>query len=403
MYAAAASIVAACMDDPKVAGAVQEPLWFSTQETDLGYQFKARSPSAAGYDWYLVSRDRDPQYLGSTRAGEPIAEFTLAKAELPAGEYWLEASLGAEHPGALGPDRDTATADQAEVALLATTDVGVIPAASACPASAETIHINMDNEDNRPASNLSGWVGGTTLDSNKNTNFLFCRVSGTSFASLASFSSSSTNYAVLRLGFDCPPGSVPFSRSFDNEDGGTLNSSSGNISPNTVSDNTNMMFCLFRGDGAVISKLPALGFSYGVFAAPTFSPVAQRGSIFTDDEDDNNANGYNADLSWAAAAQEIVVPGSNTTLFTARAIMCGDKFCSSGESPSSCSADCDVCGNDICRANETAFSCPTDCTVCGDGICSSGESCTSDCDPCAPSLSGLLPPPTCIAAPADGQ
>lgn len=407
---AALCSLAACVDDGLGAGeaptaaaadpaAAVSPPWFSTRETEAGYHLKAQAPSdVVGHDWYLVAPDRAPLYLGASQAGERIVELSLARSQVPAGEFWLEASPHTGDAAPLDSDRDIAALTGGVITQATDTDVGVIPAALSCPASSEFIRISMDNEDSRPASSMSGWTGGITLDSNRNTHFRFCRVAGTSFASLSSSSSNGTNYAVLRLGMHCPPGSVPFSRSFDNEDSGTANSFQGTIFPNTVTNNTNMMFCLFRGDGALISKLPGLGFSYGVFAAPQFSPVAQRGSVFTDDEDDNNANGYVADISWQAAAQAIVVPGSNTTLFTARAVMCGDSLCSSGENVSSCFSDCDVCGNGVCRANENAFSCPPDCVVCGDGICSPGESCTLDCaqDPCL-SSPGVIAPPECIA------
>jgi hypothetical protein len=252
----------------------------------------------------------------------------------------------------------------------------------------------MDNEDSRSASTTSGWVGATLVDGNRNTHFYFCRTNGTSFGSLASSNSASNNYAVLKLGTTCPSGSVPFSRRFDNEDHNNLNDFTGStgvsnlqIAPNMSfrsPSETTLVFCLFKGDGPLVAKLPALPFSYGVFAAQSFQWTSAHGSIFTDDEDDN-ANGYDVDPSWQTAAQQIIVPGGNTILNTARAIECGDNLCSAGENIDNCFADCDVCGNGTCRANEDPFSCPQDCTVCGDGICSGNEdsSWCSDCMSCS--------------------
>jgi hypothetical protein len=62
--------------------------------------------------------------------------------------------------------------------------------------------------------------------------------------------------------------------------------------------------------------------------------------------------------------------------------VCGTGLCESGESSSSCSAECGpVCGNSLCESGESSFSCPDDCGFCGDGLCEFGEefSCQIDC------------------------
>lgn len=199
-------------------------------------------------------------------------------------------------------------------------DVGVIPMADTCPGSTETLRIHMDNEDGQERSTVAGWVGATTVDGSGNTNFVFCRVDGTRFHSLAASNDVHSNYAVLKLGQSCPEGAVEFSRYFDNEDGNNKNSYSGNIFPNVVEKNSTLRFCLFKGDGSTASSFPNLGFEYGVFAAPEFTFTSARGFIHTDDEDNRNANGYEADPAWKWAATAIITEGSNTTLNTARAL-----------------------------------------------------------------------------------
>jgi hypothetical protein len=363
------------------------PIAFSAQESDTTYYFKADTVfigDPQGFDWYLVYQTGGELFLGSTAGDDAHKAFNFAKTYLSAGEYWIKVvEWTKDSYGRLYSLIDTS--DGLLLPLLASTpDVGVIPN-GLCPPFAQTVHMFMDNEDYRTISSVSGWVGGTYLDGNRNTNFVFCRVSGYNFASLASSSSSSSNYAVLRLGASCPPGSVKFSRTFDNEDYRNANSWSGNIAPNTTLDDTKMNFCLFKGDGPVAARLPALGFSYGVFAAPSFLWASLHGTIFTDDEDGGH-NGYDVDSAWQVAAQQIILPGGNTTLYTARAIECNDHICSYGENAANCYADCDTCLNGVCRANENVYNCWQDCARCGDGVCSpneTAESCDFDCgDPC---------------------
>lgn len=371
------------------------PVWASGQESDTRYYIRAEagrplSPwEPVQYSWYLMYQNYSALYIADTEPDDPHIGVDYAKSGLPAGEYWIEVdTLAVDNtsPGCqpYGCYRYfTYESEGFTLPLLASTpDVGVIPNGSSCPTSAPAVHIFMDNEDNRAASGVSGWVGGTVVDGNRNTNFLFCRVSGYNFKSLASYSSNSTNYAVLRLGASCPPGSIPFARYFDNEDYQNTNNWSGNIAPNTnITGDTTLNFCLFKGDGVVANKLPSLGFSYGVFAPSNFLPAAKRGYIFTDDED-NNANGYTVDPAWATTAQAIVTAGGNTTLYTAKAVECNDGLCSYGETPSSCYADCDTCNNGICRANENVYNCWQDCGYCNDGVCSPNEtasSCPEDC------------------------
>ncbi len=128
------------------------------------------------------------------------------------------------------------------------------------------------------------------------------------------------DYAVLKLGAACPPGSVQFSRHFDNEDGTNANFSDGDISPNVSTANTTLYFCMFRaaqlGD-PTIAAFPNLapGFSYGVFGPPDFNRGALAlGTIRTDDEDTDNKNTYSVPAAASVAAQRIIDPDSSATV-----------------------------------------------------------------------------------------
>jgi hypothetical protein len=197
--------------------------------------------------------------------------------------------------------------------LAGTFDVGVIPATRSCPANTEAIVINMDDEDDNNADVAAGWIGATV--SNRNTSFFFCRVNGLLLRPLTTqFTATQFHYAVLKLGSQCPNGSLDFARGFDNEDDANANSFSGNIAPNVSNRNTGLAFCLFRSGTTIMSAFPNLGFSYGVFAASTFSRQLAWGFVHTDDEDNANENSYSANAAWSADAQRIVSAGPNTTL-----------------------------------------------------------------------------------------
>jgi hypothetical protein len=244
----------------------------------------------------------------------------------------------------------------------------------------------MDNEDSNAASSVYGWVGGTVLDGYRNTHFVFCPVNGVGFRDLATYSTGRANYAVLKLSEMCPVGAVEITRYFDNEDNNNKNSSSGTIFPNTWSTKgIELHFCLFKGDGPTQSSMPTLGYKYGVFAGTDFGFTSATGSIYTDDEDNKNANWYSpANASWKPAALQIISEGKNTLLRTALVSypVCSDNVCNGLENETTCPADCDVCGNGSCSATEDVFTCPADCGWCGDSICSWIEdvsSCSVDC------------------------
>ncbi len=182
-------------------------------------------------------------------------------------------------------------------------DIGVIPDTN-CPANSESISIYMDDEDTRNNSRLTGWVGATQ----SSTRFQFCRVNGDMFEPL----SNNEDYAVLKLSDSCPNNSIEFNRYFDNEDSRNNNHFTGNIFPNSVSRNTNLKFCYFKGANSGMDSFPDIGVEYGVFAPRNFSKSLASGTIYTDDEDNNNANGLNT--HGHAAIKAIIYGKANTVL-----------------------------------------------------------------------------------------
>lgn len=202
--------------------------------------------------------------------------------------------------------------------------VGVIPDDDeACPSNSDEITIFMDDEDTDNANSHSGWIGKT--DSSANTKFHFCRVEGhlfRPFSTVSSLSDMKDDYAVLKLGPACPPGSVEFNRFFDNEDSNdNSNSFDGNIAPNESTHNTRLFFCMFRaaqiGD-PTISSFPDLdlGFHYGVFAPADFNHGAiAKGQFRTDEEDKDNSSSYTVPAQASTAAHRIVEEISGGTVF----------------------------------------------------------------------------------------
>lgn len=240
-------------------------------------------------------------------------------------------------PSEPGEDTDDDAADLAHpddgatgvVQLLGTFDVGVIPGAGeVCPAGSDEVIIRMDDEDTGNTSSRNGWVGKTNANEGQaNTRLYFCRVDGTlfrPFSTIADLGNMRDDYAVLKLGTACPPGSVQFSRFFDNEDTSNTNFFAGNIAPNVSAANTRLFFCAFRAaqlNDPTINEFPILGpgFSYGVFGPEDFEHTPDLlahpiGTIRTDDEDTNNGNTYTVPMPAEVAAQRIIDPEPDATL-----------------------------------------------------------------------------------------
>jgi len=258
---------------------------------------------------------------------------TLAAAALPA---CMEEGAGL--PGEMADEAEDAV--PADTTELPTTEysqavgsfpVGVIPGAGeSCPADSGEVIIAMDDEDTTNTSSRSGWIGKTNLnETSKNTRFYFCRVDGNKFkpfSKINKLDNEHDDYAVLKLGDACPPGSVQLKRHFDNEDTNNGNFSDGSIAPNVSTQNTDLYFCIFRAaqlDDDTISEFPSLGagFSYGVFGPPDFlhsttepANAHPLGTIRTDDEDNDNDNDYEIAANASNAAQRIIDPDNSATV-----------------------------------------------------------------------------------------
>lgn len=232
---------------------------------------------------------------------------------------------GAEAPEAAPPP--TPAGDATEVgsfarAVIGPNDVGVIaPAGMNCPN--EHIMVALENEREGNWNEKEGWLGATQQD-RAWTRFHLCRVDGRNFRRVRG-TSTTQNYAVVKLGASCPAGSVDFERYFDNEDrprgcpswpwacGVGKPATIGDFAPSSYSaNNLHLRFCLFRaaltGD---TRPLPAIGIPYGVFAAPGFPGAIASGWVHTDDEDDDNANRLLGD---AVGSSGFLTAGGNTTL-----------------------------------------------------------------------------------------
>lgn len=201
--------------------------------------------------------------------------------------------------------------------------VGIIPhTANVCPSGAAALSIYTDDEDgsNDNDNTRYGWIGAT--ESGGNTRFHFCKVCANRFKPLSTSADYVHHYAVLKLSANCPAGSVEFSKNIDNEDTRNQNSHTGDISPNTQNSySTHLRFCLFRGGGTTMSGFPNLGVPYGVFAGNDFHSayiIPDRGGVYTDDQDGDNANTYSCPSGDCADAQRIVSSGADTWFHMAR-------------------------------------------------------------------------------------
>lgn len=131
--------------------------------------------------------------------------------------------------------------------------------------------------------------------------------------------------------------------------------------------------------------------------------VAHRYIVFAYDTSGNFASGALAELTTAARCGDNVCGFGETPDSCSQDCeapprsVCGNTRCEAGETPQNCSADCIApsetqCGNRICEIGETGMNCPADCAAtvvaaCGNNVCEAPEtqqSCPADCAPPPP-------------------
>lgn len=228
-------------------------------------------------------------------------------------------------PHDLAEVRDLAEAPPPAIvqARIGPSDVGVLaPAGMNCPD--EHVMIALENERENNWNEKEGWIGASEQDRSF-TKLHLCRTDGRNFRQ-ASGTSTSLNYAVVKLGDSCPAGAVELERYFDNEDrprgcpswpracAGGEPATIGDYQPSYYSSNNlHLKLCLFRSAPSGSSTpLPTIGIPYGVFAAASFPGAVSSGWIHTDDEDDDNANSLTGDF---VGSEVFLTPGGNTTLY----------------------------------------------------------------------------------------
>jgi hypothetical protein len=261
---------------------------------------------------HAVAARQDSSSVSSLRAwlrratwiGGVAAGLALSACLGPAGDEVADSALN-----------DASAGSEHEISqALGSFPVGVIPGVNQdCPPNSDELIIRMDDEDTGNKSHQWLWVGRTNQNetNSHNTRFYFCRVEGGLFRPFSTdLNDVQDDYAVLKLGPSCPPGSVEFNRFFDNEDSHNANFFSGDIAPNESTGNTRLFFCMFRAaqpNDPTISSFPDLGFSYGVFAPADFDHGAlDKGEIRSDDEDTDNDNSYTVPAQASTAARRIV-------------------------------------------------------------------------------------------------
>ncbi|MHA7629353.1 hypothetical protein [Corallococcus sp. M7] len=267
-------------------------VWFaSVAEAEDGTLMRAEAGSGGDlYQWTATRPNGQRWFLGETTTS--AVEFTLPT-DLAQETLMLSATAFRWNPF-----RQTWGAAKKELPGThnhpnpGLSYVGVIPEGKTCPNPADLLTFHMDDEDHNNENSRGGWIGGIT--STDNTTWRFCRVDASKFKPLSHDSIRQNHYAVLALG-SCPAGSSPFARYFDNEDNNNNNWASANWVwwPNASSNNTTLVFCVFRGapsSVSTMSAMPDVGFSYGVFAAEDFSKRLATGWVYTDDEDGGNDN-----------------------------------------------------------------------------------------------------------------
>ena len=105
------------------------------------------------------------------------------------------------------------------------------------------------------------------------------------------------DYMVLKLDTECPAGAYPVTRYHDTENNGNADSYSGNIWPSSVkggSERAALQYCYVPKNSGSTLVYPVKK-KYGVFATSDAHYVNNynvTSSVFVDDENDNNKNGW---------------------------------------------------------------------------------------------------------------
>jgi hypothetical protein len=216
-------------------------------------------------------------------------------------------------------------------------DVGVIAFDGETCAAGTQISFYLDTQDRYPGDVISGRESGYTTSWVSRDTFWadapyfplagsgftmrFCRVDGTKFKRL-SWENQSTVYAVLKVSSSCPEGAFTASRYMDNEDDDNQNSVSGAFSPTSIGRNANLVFCVFGntlgGVGASMTSFPTFGsLKYAVFHDYDLSPqqtwVISKSFIYSNDEDEDNANSRNPSTGGVATALSQIIEGTTNT------------------------------------------------------------------------------------------
>ncbi len=194
--------------------------------------------------------------------------------------------------------------------------VGVIPdEAGACPDTTEVV-VQLDNEDDGGGNSTAGYIG--AFRSDRNTRMVFCKVRPDGFRRAAG-TDASASYAVLKLGNECPDGSVLLIRTHDDENTRNESWMAGETGPLQQNfDLTQLHWCLFppSGSSTGMTRFPEQPFEYGVLGVEGPEWVRDDGFVFLDDENGPPVNKNSIFLDevtpTTTAAMRTVIP-ENTT------------------------------------------------------------------------------------------
>jgi len=209
--------------------------------------------------------------------------------KLQPGDSKTETSASAETKEKIRLELENSVSKQTTYLKSGSNVVGVIANGSCGQYS--TLEIKMDCEDRNYNSSSSGWIGDCSVLGDGNVVLKFCMVYNAFFERMFQ-----KDYAVLDMSnVSMPYGLDEITRYFDNEDKNNINYSKINgvlVAPNTWfgqtnlgTGNTRLGFYYYKAYTSG-TNFPNLGISYGVLGR--FG--SYQGSIYTDDEDDGNAN-----------------------------------------------------------------------------------------------------------------